>query len=117
MKTILAVDNAIMFLNTLQRLLRDHPYELKCETSCQEALNYLSHNKPDLILLDVEMQDMDGYELCRKIRAGGQRAPILFITANNEKEYVDRAIEAGAQGLIIKPVRIKQLLEKIEELL
>ena len=116
-KTILAVDNAEMFLNSLKRYLADEPYELTCVTSGREALDFLEKSKktPDLILMDAEMPEMDGYELTRKIKQRGIRAPIVFITANAEQEDVDRATEAGAAGFLIKPFRTNQLLEKIKE--
>ena len=112
---ILAVDNAMMFLSTLKRLLEGEPYELCCETSGENALKFLESNRPDLILLDIEMPDMDGYELAQKIKRIGQTAPILFITANSDKEYVDKAKQAGASGLLVKPLRRAQLMEKIKE--
>ncbi|MCL2109212.1 MAG: response regulator [Oscillospiraceae bacterium] len=112
---ILAVDNARMFLTTLKRILEDEPYELHCETSCDDALKYLETNHPELILLDIEMPDMDGYELARRIKGMGKGAPILFITANSDKEHADKAREAGAEGLLIKPLRRNQLMEKINE--
>jgi len=111
---ILAVDNALMYLNTLKKLLRDTPYELFCTTSCEEALTYAKNNSVDLFLLDVEMTEMDGYELARKLRQSGLRAPILFVSANSEKEFLDRALKEGAAGLLVKPLRVNQLLEKIE---
>jgi CheY-like chemotaxis protein len=112
---VLAVDNAVMFLNSLKRLLADAPYELHCLTSGSEALTFLGSNKPDVILLDIEMPEMDGYELARKIKQSGNKAPIIFITANSDREYVDRAVEVGAVGLLMKPLRINQLLAKLKE--
>ena len=112
---ILAVDNAVMFLSTLKRLLDGEPYELHCESSANDALKFLESNRPDLILLDIEMPDMDGYDLARLIKRRGFSAPILFITANSDKEYLDKAIEAGAAGLLMKPLRRTQLMEKIKE--
>ena len=114
---ILAVDNAIMFLNLLKKMLNDAPYELHCITTCDEALRFLQSNRPDMILLDIEMPDMDGYELARRIKSSGQRAPIIFITANSAREYVDRAVEVGAAGLLMKPLRVNQLLAKLKEFL
>ena len=113
--SILAVDNAVMFLNTLTKMLSDAPYDLHCITTCSEALSYLQSNKPDMFLLDIEMPEMDGYELARRIKSSGQRAPILFITANSAREYVDKAVEVGAAGLLMKPLRINQLLAKLKE--
>ncbi|MCL2665353.1 MAG: response regulator [Defluviitaleaceae bacterium] len=112
---IMAVDNAIMYLNTLKKLLKDAPYELFCTSSCFEALEYLRANSPAVYLLDIEMPEMDGYELSRKIRQMGKKAPIIFITANSEREYVDRAVEEGAAGVLVKPLRLSQLLAKIKE--
>jgi putative two-component system response regulator len=115
-KVILAVDNAPMFLSTLQRLLKDEPYELHCVTSDDEALEYLAKNQPALVLLDVEMPGMGGYALAKEIKGRGQSAPILFVSAHAEQEYADKAREAGAAGLLVKPLRRVQLLEKLAEL-
>ena len=113
---ILAVDNAIMFLNTLKRLLQDAPYDLECVTSGDKALSYINENpSPSLFLLDIEMPGMDGYELARRLKQSGVRAPILFITANSEREYVEKAVEVGAAGLLVKPLRAPLLLAKIKE--
>ena len=113
---ILAVDNAIMFLNTLKRLLQGTPYDVQCVSSGEQALQYLSENPcPNLFLLDIEMPGMDGYELARRIKKSGIKSPIIFITANSDREYVDRAIEAGAVDLVVKPLRAAQLAAKIKE--
>ena len=113
---ILAVDNAIMFLNTLKRLLEGSPYELQCVSSGDQALKYLQENpRPDLILLDIEMPGMDGYELARRIKNSGIKSPMIFITANSDRSYVEKAIEVGAMGLLVKPLRGPQLIAKIRE--
>jgi CheY-like chemotaxis protein len=112
---ILAVDNAVMFLNTMKKLLADSPYQLHCVTSGSDALDFIQNNRPDIFLLDIEMPEMDGYQLARRIKQDGQRGPILFITANSAREYVDRAVEVGASGLLMKPLRINQLLAKLRE--
>jgi CheY-like chemotaxis protein len=112
---ILAVDNAIMFLNTMKKLLADAPYELHCVTSGDQALSFIQAARPDVFLLDIEMPDMDGYQLARRIKDSGQRAPIIFITANSARECVDRAIDVGAAGLLMKPLRVNQLLSKLKE--
>jgi CheY-like chemotaxis protein len=113
--TILAVDNAIMFLNTLAKLLQGSPYDLHCVSSASDALDFVTKNHVDLFLLDIEMPGMDGYELARRLKGQGQRAPIVFVTANSAREYVDRAISAGGEGLLMKPLRSNQLLGKIRE--
>jgi CheY-like chemotaxis protein len=113
----LAVDNAVMFLNSLERYLENEPYNLNCTTSGAEALKFLADNKADLILMDAEMPEMDGYELARKIKRQGITTPIVFITAAAESEEVGMALEAGAAGILAKPFQRSQLIEKIKEYL
>lgn len=113
---ILAIDNAVMYLNMLKKLLKDAPYDLHCSETSDDALAFLAGNRVDVILLDVEMPgDMDGYALARKIKADGHKVPIIFITAHSDKEYADKAVDVGAIGVLIKPLRINQLLEKLKE--
>jgi CheY-like chemotaxis protein len=113
---ILAVDNAIMFLNTLKKLLEGSPYNLHCVSSAKEAIDFVEKgNRVDLFLLDIEMPGMDGYELARRLKGSGHSSPIVFVTANSAREYVDRAIAVGAVGLLMKPLRSQQLLSKIRE--
>ena len=112
---ILAVDNAVMFLNTIKKLLQNAPYEVHCVTSASEALQFIQSNRPSMFLLDIEMPEMDGYELARRIKGQGQNAPIVFITANSAREYVDKAIQIGADGLLMKPIRGNALLNKVKE--
>ena len=114
-KSILAVDNAEMFLNSLKRYLADTPYDLHCVTSGRDALKFLDDEKPDLILMDVEMPEMNGYEIARQIKQRGIRTPIVFITANSEQEDMDKAIQAGAASVLTKPFRTNQLLDKIKQ--
>ncbi|MCL2055274.1 MAG: response regulator [Oscillospiraceae bacterium] len=112
-KTILAVDDRHFFLNAIKNMLTGTGYKLVCISSGMSALNYLDNHKPDLFLLDIEMPEMDGYELARRIRASGQTAPIIFLTGNSKKEYVLKALQAGAADFIVKPVTKDQLLERI----
>jgi CheY-like chemotaxis protein len=112
---ILAVDNAVMYLNTLKKLLKDTSYKVHCVESGPAALDYIKTSRPGLFLLDIEMPHMNGYELAKKIRDAGHNAPIIFITANSERSYVDRAIAVGASALLMKPLRSNQLLAKLKE--
>ena len=112
-KGILAVDDNTFFLDTLKRVLHDTDYKLTCVTSGIAALRFLQNHRPDLFILDIEMPVMDGYELSRKIRAYGKKAPIIFLTGNAKREYVLKAIEAGASDFIIKPINQKHVLERI----
>lgn len=112
---ILAIDNAPMFLSTLERLLEGEPYELHCAATGDEALTFIQSRSPKLILLDVEMPDIDGYTLARRIKGSGCNAPIIIVTAHPEQEYADKATEAGAAGILHKPLRRAGLLEEIKK--
>jgi CheY-like chemotaxis protein len=114
-KTILAVDDNTFFLDILREALSDSGYNLACATSGIAALKYLQNHRPDLYILDIEMPEMDGYELTRNIRSYSIKTPIIFLTGNATKEYVDKAIKAGAADFITKPINKEYVLSKIKK--
>ena len=115
--SILAVDDVTFFLGALQELLKVTGYKLTCVNSGAAALRFLRNNSPDLFLLDIDMPEMNGYDLARKIREGGHTAPIIFLTANSSHKHVMKAIEAGAVDFIVKPINRIQVISKIEKAL
>jgi len=114
-KTILAVDDLPFFLNTISTMLHNSGYKATCINSGKAALNYLKTNQPGLFLLDIDMPEMDGYELARRIRESGHTAPIIFLTGNARKDSVIKALQAGAVDFIVKPVTQTELLERIRK--
>jgi len=114
---ILAVDDTAFFLTILKKILQDTRYRLTCVASGRDALKYLEKHQPDIFLLDIEMPGMDGYELAARIKESGQKAPIIFLTGNAKKEYLAKAVKAGAVDFIIKPVNKDVLLNKIRKYL
>ena len=114
-KTVLAVDDVPFFLNRLKTMLKDTPYKLVCLTSGKVALDYIAENRPALFLLDIEMPEMDGYELARKIRENGHTAPIIYLTGNDSQEYLDKAMAAGASDFIVKTFGQLDIVEKIDK--
>lgn len=114
-KTILAVDDVSFLLNGLKSILQNTPYKFIGVTSGADALRFIVNHKPDLFLLDIEMPEMNGYELARKIKESGQTAPIIFLTGNSTKEYVLKALEVGAIDFIVKPISKENVLEKIRK--
>lgn len=114
-KSILAVDDVSLVLYTLENILSDTGYTFVGLTSGKDALRYTIVHKPDLFILDIDMPDMDGYELANKIRDQGHIAPIIFLTGNATKAHVFKAIQAGAADFVVKPVSPDQVLEKIEK--
>ena len=113
--SILAVDDSSFSLDTLKTSLESSEYRFVGVTSGAAALKYLQNHDPDLFILDIEMPEIDGYELAGKIKELGKTAPILFLTGNATREYVLRALKSGAADFIVKPVTRKLILEKVEK--
>jgi two-component system cell cycle response regulator DivK len=84
-----------------------------------DALNILKNARPDLILMDINMPDMDGYTLTARIKAmpGFERIPILALTANVMRGDKEKTLEAGCDGYIQKPLDIDQLISEVERFL
>ncbi len=102
--TVLVVDDDLMSLEMLLWILAEE-HEVITAASAAEALNLLQHSLPDLILLDIVMPGMDGYELFEQIRQlpGGDEIPVLFLTGVSEQECESRGLEMGAADYITKP--------------
>jgi len=100
----------------VRRILLSEDYSLLEATDAQDALNVLRTAQPDLILMDINMPDMDGYTLTAKIKSmpGFERAPILAVTANVMRGDKEKTLEAGCDGYIQKPLDIEQLTREIE---
>jgi two-component system, cell cycle response regulator DivK len=100
----------------VRRILLSEDYSLLEATDAQDALNVLRTAQPDLILMDINMPDMDGYTLTAKIKSmpGFERVPILAVTANVMRGDKEKTLEAGCDGYIQKPLDIEQLTREIE---
>ncbi|MEY2632742.1 MAG: hypothetical protein RIR00_1396 [Pseudomonadota bacterium] len=104
---ILAIDDTPVNLKTLVAALSAE-YELQIATSGQEGLAYASASPPDLILLDVMMPEMDGYEVCRRLKADAatRDIPVIFITALVEDGSEVQGLELGAVDYLTKPINV-----------
>ena len=100
----------------VRRILISEDYSLLEATDAMDALNVLKTVQPDLILMDINMPDMDGYTLTAKIKSmpGFERVPILAVTANVMRGDKEKTLEAGCDGYIQKPLDIEQLTREIE---
>ncbi len=100
----------------VKRVLLSEGYLLLEAKNAQEALNILNSALPDLILMDINMPDMDGYTLTAKIKSlpGFERTPIVALTANVMRGDKEKTLEAGCDGYIQKPLDIDQLTREIE---
>ena len=118
-KTILIVDDSPDNIHLLSGVLKQH-YKVKAATRGDRALKIAQKNPPpDLILLDVVMPEMDGYEVCRRLKSNPQSVtiPVMFISGNISTEEQQKGLEMGAEAYMGKPVDTGKLLETIERLL
>ena len=109
-RRILCVDDDKDTLEMMSSLLGYEDYEVVQAQTVAEGLALAISENFDLILLDFVFADGTGIELCRMIRGTGVPAPILFYSGMALKEDIDQALSAGAQGFLIKPVDLEELL-------
>jgi two-component system cell cycle response regulator DivK len=117
--TILYVEDNPDNRTLVRRILLSQDYAILEAVDASDALNILKDAKPDLILMDINMPDMDGYTLTAKIKSmpGFERIPILALTANVMRGDKERTLEAGCDGYIQKPLDIDQLINEVERFL
>jgi two-component system cell cycle response regulator DivK len=115
--TILYVEDNPDNRMLVKRILLAEDYSLLEAIDAKDALNVLRTERPDLILMDINMPDMDGYTLTAKIKSlpGFERIPIVALTANVMRGDKERTLEAGCDGYIQKPLDIDQLTREIEK--
>ena len=117
--TILIVDDEEVNVRLIKGILAPENYNIISALSGSEALSMLGPNRPDLILLDVMMPEMDGFETCRKIKQNKDTKiiPVLMVTALSEKEHRLTALDCGADDFLSKPVDKTELKIRVKSLL
>ena len=115
MRNILVIDDVSTNLKYVDMVLRDR-YEVTTLKSGRDALEYLNDHIPDLILLDICMQGMNGYEVMEHLKKNPATAgiPVILITAEFEEESREKGISLGAVDFINKPFEPQVLLNRIE---
>ena len=115
MKHILLVDDVSTNLKCEELILRNQ-YQVTMVKSGREALECLQTVMPDLVLLDIRMHEMDGYEVLKHMKEDPKTAavPVILLTADTEQESEERGIALGAIDFLRKPLEPQLLLERIE---
>lgn len=113
---ILIVDDHVENLQILFSMLTDYGYEVRRVLNGIQALNVVKSEPPDLILLDILMPEMDGYEVCRYLKAEASTAsiPVIFLTALDDEVDKLKAFEVGGIDYITKPFHMKEVMARIE---
>jgi CheY-like chemotaxis protein len=114
-KTILLVDDSATTLLMEQMVLRGHPYHIVIAKNGREAIERADTEHPDLILLDVVMPEMNGFEACRRIRQhpASSSVPIIMVTTRGEEQSVETGFQSGCNDYITKPINGAELLTKV----
>jgi len=113
--SILVVDDSETNIDILVELLSD-TYEVLVALDGENALETVEENEIDLILLDIMMPEMDGYEVCRRLKSkkGTKDIPIIFITARTDEEAIEKAYDVGGMDYVTKPFKPKELSARVK---
>jgi len=116
---LLVVDDERAVRESLRRALELEGYEIELAADGGEALSALQEEapQPDAVILDVLMPGVDGLEVCRRLRAAGNRVPVLMLTARDEVENRVAGLDAGADDYVTKPFALEELLARVRALL
>ncbi len=117
---VLVVDDYAENVELLKELLTASGYEVTTAYDGDEALKKVDKRKPDLILLDIMMPKMDGYQVCEALRGkeDTKEIPIIFVTAKTEvKDWTHAIFNVGVNSYITKPINPKKLLDKVKSVL
>ena len=118
-KKILLVDDSATTLMMEQMVLRGQSYDIVTAKNGREAVAVAASERPDLILLDVVMPEMNGFEACRRIRQqeATRTIPIIMVTTKGEEQNVETGFESGCSDYITKPINGAELLIKVRSYL
>jgi len=117
MARILIVDDEPEIVRGLEDNLRFEGYQTAAATNGQDALALAQSDAPDLILLDIMMPRMSGWDVCRALREKGIEAPIIMLTARGEEVDRVRGLELGADDYVTKPFSLRELLARVRAVL
>jgi two-component system response regulator MprA len=114
---ILVVDDEPAVRDSLDRALRLEGYKVELAADGAEALGALAEGSPDALVLDLMMPRVDGFEVCRRMRAAGDRTPVLVLTARDGVSDRVKGLDAGADDYLVKPFALDELLARLRALL
>jgi two-component system, OmpR family, response regulator len=114
---VLVVDDEEMVNELLVAALQFHGFAVCSAATGTEAMRAVEKERPDIVVLDVNLPDFDGFEVCRRMRAYGHEVPVIFLTARNESDAVQVGFERGGDDYLTKPFRVDELVMRIRAVL
>ncbi len=114
---ILLVEDEMNLARPLQFNLEQEGYQVRCTPNGREALEWMDRDKFDLIILDIMIEGMDGFEVARQVRRRDQRLPILMLTARSTEQDRIQGLELGADDYMVKPFHLQELLLRVRRML
>jgi two-component system response regulator VicR len=115
--TILVVEDEFAVARGIEYALQQEGYDVRIARSGEEGLEFATQQAPDLVVLDVRLPGMDGFEVLRRLRASGSKAPVLFLTARDDEFDKVVGLELGADDYLTKPFSLRELMSRIKALL
>jgi len=118
-KKILCVDDSATILMMERMILNKGPYDLITASNGEEAVNKALAERPDLILMDIVMPTMNGFDACRRIRQEEliKATPIIMVTTRGEVQNMENGFESGCNDYVTKPINATELLTKLRNFL
>ena len=118
-KKILIVDDEPNIVMTLEYTFKKKDFEVYIARDGNEALHILENSIPDIVLLDIMMPNVDGYQTLKQIRNNNRlkNTKVVFLTAKNKASDIEKGLKLGADKYLIKPFSVKKIFSEINELL
>lgn len=115
---IVAVDDSSVTLMMIEKVLKTQGYEIKGFSKGSRALKYLHDNTPKLIILDIDMPEINGFEMLEMIKGYENLTdiPVMFLTSNGGQDAVISAVKGGAKDYVVKPINEDILIDKVNKL-
>jgi two-component system OmpR family response regulator len=114
---LLLVDDEENLRSMLEAALRHSGFDVAVATTGREAIDAVPETRPDVIVLDVMLPDLDGFEVCRRLRSDGTRTPVVFLTARDATDDKVRGLTLGGDDYLAKPFSLEELVARIHAVL
>ncbi len=116
-KTVLIVEDDPTLLRGLKDNFETQGYQVRTASDGQKGLEALLHDPPDLVLLDLMLPKVNGYEICRRARSAQLDLPIIMLTAKGQEDDIIRGLDLGADDYVTKPFSIRELIARVKAFL